>query len=214
MIQSNIKEFIKWYLTNREGNGANYLASTYKNDESLFFKKIEEYAHFFELNFGFNPFNLILKEVDTNFIEDIEKLLSRKNTAFEDFNKKNGNGLPKAILGKKNYLVFLDEIYYLNLEENKKNTNSSTKLPFRKDFISFLKEEQGYSNGSSNDYATYVVQANKNIITQNMGFDFLVKLTELLKEKNIKVINSIFEIALTHIIKCEDNIHMVSITIS
>jgi len=202
MVQGNVLVFVNWYIANKEGNGSNYLGKSFKNSKQLFLEKIFEYANEFKINFGFNPFEINYNKINDEFINEVEVKLKEKNIRFIEYNVKNGNGIPNAIFGKSNYLRFLNEIRFLQLHETE--LKRTVKLPFRKEFLNFLIEEQGYTVGSAGSYATYVVSANSTVFSKFFKSDFLLKLSDLIDKKQNKDINKHLELGLTQIIKCED----------
>lgn len=102
----NVKrEFAKWLHTNTFESYRPYLGNTKKGIEN----KLDEIDEFFD--------DVDLFLVDTNKVEGLIStilfLLSKKerlkNPDFEVYDLKNSNGIPKAILGKNNYVKFLRE---------------------------------------------------------------------------------------------------------
>ncbi|SHG67936.1 hypothetical protein SAMN05444372_108182 [Flavobacterium micromati] len=202
MIQENIVIFISWYIENKEGKGSNYLLKSFKDDKNLFSNKLFEYADEFNNSFGINLFDINYDEVNDDFINNIQEKLKEKNPRFTEYNKRNGNGIPNAIFGKSNYLRFLNEVQLLLSVQDE--VKSNTKLPFRKEFVSFLIEEQGYTVGSARSYASYVVSANKEVLSKYFKFDFLVTLSELLDNQESKNTIKHLELGLTQMLKFKD----------
>lgn len=80
----------------------------------------EELAHKYKKTYGRNPFIFEKKEGDLQhqfgrFKEMIERDLyeTRMITPFKEYNDAMGNGIPRQVLGRQNYLPFLDSIKVL-----------------------------------------------------------------------------------------------------
>ena len=110
-MNSSIKdvkeEFAIWLQANTYDSYRNYIGSS-KNETITKLEEINQFFSDIEL-FKVNP-----SKVDEH-ITKIVLLLSKKervkNEAFVEYDIKNSNGIPKAIIGKNNYLKFLDEKY-------------------------------------------------------------------------------------------------------
>ena len=99
------KDFAKWLNTNTFESYRAYLGNTNKSIE----EKLDEINAFFdEVDF----FLVDPKKVN-GVVSTIQFLMSKKervkNPEFLVYDAKNSNGIPKAILGKNNYLKFLKE---------------------------------------------------------------------------------------------------------
>jgi hypothetical protein len=203
MKNSNILLFIDWYIENRESKGSNYLAKSYGNDKELFTRKITEYSEEFAKEFGFNPFDKSYQETTEVFIENIQNCLKNKDSNFSVFNKKNGNGIPNAILGSKNYLRFLKELL---LDTDCEVLDAILIMPHRKDFILWLNEEEGYSIGSSRDYASYVSSANKKILKDHLkGQDLFARIVICLETNNRNSLEDLLDLASSLVLKHSDD---------
>ncbi|RED42623.1 dynein-related subfamily AAA family protein [Winogradskyella eximia] len=101
------KDFAKWLNVNTFESYRAYLGNTNKTIE----KKLDEINSFFDdLDFFLvDPNNV------NGLVSTILFLLSKKervkNPDFVEYDSKNSNGIPKAILGKNNYIKFLKEKY-------------------------------------------------------------------------------------------------------
>jgi 5-methylcytosine-specific restriction endonuclease McrBC GTP-binding regulatory subunit McrB len=99
------KDFAKWLNVNTFESYRAYLGDTNKSIE----KKLDEINNFFDdLDFFLvDPNNV------NGLVSTILFLLSKKerikNLDFVEYDSKNSNGIPKAILGKNNYIKFLKE---------------------------------------------------------------------------------------------------------
>ncbi|MCX7550280.1 EVE domain-containing protein [Xanthomarina sp. F2636L] len=101
------KEFAKWLNENTFESYRAYLGHTNKSIED----RLDEINNYFDdLNFFLvNPTNI------NGLVSSILFLLSKKervkNPEFVEYDSKNSNGIPKAILGKNNYIKFLKETF-------------------------------------------------------------------------------------------------------
>ena len=100
------EEFAKWLLENApESYKKMYLGYT---QESILEKLVEIDGFFNDLNLY-----LVNKENVLEIIELIKSRISREGRAnnpdFEKYDAGKGSGIPKAVIGKKNYFKFLDE---------------------------------------------------------------------------------------------------------
>lgn len=109
-----VKEtFAKWLL---EKGPVSYIDYYGKTEESII-TKLDEINDFFDEV----DFFLVNTENVTAHIQTIEFILSKeereKRIDFNEYDKKNFSGIPKAILGKENYLKFLKEKYKQSNDE-------------------------------------------------------------------------------------------------
>lgn len=95
----NIKsEFIDWLVTNPKNN-------YYSNDKTKIGKVLDEYNEYFDIDI-YNCSNSNYKVI----IEELDKILYKESTnLFLEFSKAESNHQPRAILGDKNYIKFLNE---------------------------------------------------------------------------------------------------------
>lgn len=98
------REFAKWLNINVTDSYRNYLGNTTKQIE----QRLTEIDNFFE---DVDLFQ-VNKETAQELIDSIRLLLTKKqrerNPEFVAYDLKNSNGIPKAIIGKNNYLKFLE----------------------------------------------------------------------------------------------------------
>jgi len=154
-----ILEFADWYINNIEGKSSSYFSNYFQSNRELFIIKLTEYGVAFEQAYSFNPFDA---EFSDEFISKIYTALkSNHQESFKEYNAKNQNGGPRALLGKRNYLRFLNEkIIEDNFSKERKNTlNNSFYL--RKEFVLWLVNENGFTLGSAKSYSSYVSSANR-----------------------------------------------------
>ncbi|MCD8439962.1 McrB family protein [Tenacibaculum finnmarkense] len=111
----DIKEdFANWLNINTHNSYRNYLGDT---TNSIVSKLDEINSYFDEIDFFLvNPLN-IKEHIDTILVL-LSKTEREKNADFEEYDLKNSNGIPKALLGKNNYIQFLIEKFIEKKEEN------------------------------------------------------------------------------------------------
>jgi len=105
MSKNLIVKFVDWYLENREGKGVNYFEHSFKSDRDIFIATLSEYAVEFAIAHGYNPF-LDDKENLSNLKSD----LYQENNSFFTYSESKSKHMPRALLGKENYLKFLAEL--------------------------------------------------------------------------------------------------------
>lgn len=122
MINNQILKFTNWYIDSKEGNGSNYIKNYFNNEIETFRLNVKDYAVQYAISYGHNPF-----EIDTNkipeLINKIEKNLysSKSSSSFMEYSIRSNNHLPKAILGKKNYLNYLSIINVIKATQHTGN---------------------------------------------------------------------------------------------
>jgi len=195
-----INEFIDWYIKNKENNGSNYLKNNFKNDKELFKDKLLEINEEFYKSYQIKPFEIDIKNFSEIQIEEIHSKLILKDDTFNIYNKKTSNGIPKAILGKRNFLLFLNEI----LIDNDGKSNLDSTFFLRKEFISYLINEEDYSIGSANSYASYVSSAHKHIIRLYLKKDFFGSIDIFYKDNFRDELEDLFDISINLTLKFSD----------
>ena len=98
------KEFSNWLLKNGANSYRDYYGTTIKEVED----KLDEINSFFEIDIFKLDTNIL--ELKSFLIDNIYGANRGRNKLFFEYDKLKGNGRPKAILGKKNYFIFLDLI--------------------------------------------------------------------------------------------------------
>lgn len=120
MKRTILDEFITWYVDKREGHGANYLKNNFGNDKAMFRNAITEYRDVFKNTFQYDLF--VVDSESPSFAGDIERRVSDlydDSSSFARYSASKSNHMPRAILGGKNLITFLEEIRTtLNLDEN------------------------------------------------------------------------------------------------
>src|SRR5690606_14364729 len=159
MKEKIIAEFADWYIKNIEGKGSSYFSNYFQSNRELFITKLTEYGVTFEQAYSFNPFDT---EFSDEFISKIYTALkSNHQESFKEYNAKNQNGGPRALLGSKNYLRFLNE-------------KTTTKIPLETNFREFI---SGFSEKNQKDYLNYVENANK--ILDYKLFEFIKEIIKI-----------------------------------
>lgn len=111
MKSNEILNFVNWYIDTKEGNGSNYINNNFNGDTELFRLNIIDYAIQYAMSYGHNLF-----EVDNNKIPDLIKKIeedlygSKTETSFKKYSESINRHMPKALLGKENYLKYLSII--------------------------------------------------------------------------------------------------------
>ena len=84
--------------------------NNFSNSISKLKESLLEYERIYESEFGSKVFTFNINNKDA-FITQLESNLDKKEGAFFELSEKTSNHLPRAILGKNNYLTFLKEEY-------------------------------------------------------------------------------------------------------
>ncbi|WP_152287556.1 EVE domain-containing protein [Flavicella marina] len=101
------EEFAAWLLSNTFDSYRSYIGETTK-DTVLKLKEIDQFFPEIEL---FKIKESRIKQHTNRILSLLKKKERVKNEAFFEYAKKNSNGIPKAIIGKNNYLKFLEETF-------------------------------------------------------------------------------------------------------
>ncbi len=103
----NVKEaFVDWMVANV--SGGNYFEKQFRSNRTLFEKEINDYEVKYKENFNSELFIFTTTDYK-NEIELIRTNLYNTSTLFSEYSNNHAAGRPKAMLGKKNYLRFLEE---------------------------------------------------------------------------------------------------------
>jgi len=168
MKEKIIAEFADWYIDNVQGKGSSYFSNYFQSNRGLFITKLTEYGVAFEQAYSFNPFDA---EFSDEFISKIYTALkSNQKESFKEYNAKNQNGGPRALLGSKNYLRFLNE-------------KTTTKIPLENNFREFISE---FSDKNQKDYLNYVQNANK-----ILDYKLFELIKEIIKNNDYEVLESL-----------------------
>lgn len=110
MKNNQILNFIDWYKKSKEGNGSNYISNNFKGDEELFTLSVFDCAIQYAIAFGQNPFDVEKGKISEQISVISENLYEKKDSSFHIYSEKINNHMPKALLGKQNYLQYLSTI--------------------------------------------------------------------------------------------------------
>ncbi|WP_432671154.1 AAA family ATPase [Flavobacterium sp. SM2513] len=109
---SNVKDkFVDWMVANT--NGGNYFEKQFGSNRSRFEKELSEYEAIYKTTFDGVLFDLNLSNLSQEIAVLSNNIYSKAN-AFYEYSKNNASDRPKAILGKNNYLKFLNENFMGN----------------------------------------------------------------------------------------------------
>lgn len=123
----NLKEeFTNWLI---EKSSPNY----YDNDRNQIIKKLDKYNSYFNFN--------IFDCTENNYLDVISKIrnviYSDEEIEFQLYSKSEQNHIPKAILGKGNYLKFLTEKFTSTINNEQKNLMDSQNISYSLNQILF-----------------------------------------------------------------------------
>lgn len=109
---SNVKDkFVDWMIANT--NGGNYFEKQFGSNRTRFEKELTEYEAIYKTTFDGLLFDINLSNL-SNEIAILRNNIYSKTNAFYDYSKNKATDRPKAILGKKNYLRFLNEYFLID----------------------------------------------------------------------------------------------------
>jgi hypothetical protein len=104
----NVKyEFADWFILN-DGTLSSYFSKQFGSNKDLLEKEFDLYEGRYKENFNAELF-IIDANNYLNQIKIIKRNIYDKTTEFYKFSKKKSNDRPRAILGKNNYIKFLQE---------------------------------------------------------------------------------------------------------
>ena len=120
----NVKlEFIEWMIKN-DGDGRFYFSKQFGSNRVRFQNEIDKYEEIYKKDFNTELFIIDVKNYKKQ-IEDIKANVYGKSVGFSEYSKNNSNGRPMAILGKKNYIKFLNEYFIDEDTDNSSETNNN-----------------------------------------------------------------------------------------
>jgi 5-methylcytosine-specific restriction protein B len=125
------RDFAKWLLK----NGANSYKDYYGNSIDEIEIKLDEINSFFESRDLYKLNNSDSEELKNFLQENIYGVNRESNIDFFEYDKIKGNGRPKAIIGKKNYFVFLDEINSINNKNIENRLKQSLTITHKMEFF-------------------------------------------------------------------------------
>lgn len=109
----NLKEdFADWFIK-EDGKKHNYFRDSFGAKRSSLIEQLTKYDSIYNEQFGKSIFSIF--EIGINdFVDQLEKNLYLEEGDFYQFSLKTSTHMPRAILGKKNYIKFLKEILSQN----------------------------------------------------------------------------------------------------
>jgi hypothetical protein len=137
MKKNLITVFADWYIINSEHLGSSYYTKLFNDDRDIFISTISEYAIEYALSFKYNPFIVETDKVKEAILS-MEENLKNKNSSFEIYSQSKSNHVPRALLGSKNYLKFLEEYF---LQKQTLKSFVEPKITIKKANVIFTKEE-------------------------------------------------------------------------
>lgn len=103
----NVKDkFVDYLITN--ASGSNYFSKQFGSKKERLVDELKLYEDEYKKNFGTELFIIDTLNI-TNQIKIIKKNIYDKTTEFSNFSENRFSDRPRAILGKKNYIRFLEE---------------------------------------------------------------------------------------------------------
>jgi len=118
-----LKEYFATWLINSNGIKHNYFSDSFNSSRDRLIDQLTRYDNLYHEQFGCYLFNLEGKDLSI-FLNELEKNLYLEDGIFYQFSLKTSTHMPRAILGKKNYLKFLKEL----LIQDKKTLSKSPRV--------------------------------------------------------------------------------------
>ena len=126
-----LDEFVSWFIT-LDGVKHNYFSDSFSENKEKLKSELIIYEEIYENEFKTKVFTTFKSEIN-NLIEAIQVNLEKKEGEFFEYSAKKSNHMPRAILGKNNYLKFLKELLsktsinqiVFNIESFKKATKEA-----------------------------------------------------------------------------------------
>jgi hypothetical protein len=125
---NNLKERFADWMRDKNKIRKNYFSNNFNSNMERFIKALDEYEDIYKDEFGSLIFSTPNQSLD-DFIAEIENNLYTDSGIFFDFSQKKSTHMPRAILGKNNYLAFLNELFKNQI---KSNSNSPKVKPVNK----------------------------------------------------------------------------------
>ena len=140
-LVKNIKtQFANWLIHKAPNSYKNYLGD---NKDSVI-SKLEEIDAFFPSRELFQVSKVEVEKLKSFIINNITHKEGRlRNREFYRYDKQNSNGIPRAILGRKNYFKFLDEKFSKALSNMRYTQEEKKKL---KQFYNDLEDKHSFQD--------------------------------------------------------------------
>jgi hypothetical protein len=104
-----LDEFVSWFIK-LDGVKHNYYTDSFSKNKEKLKAELIVYEEIYENDFKTKVFTTFTNEIN-NLIEAIKVNIEKKEGDFFDYSAKKSNHMPRAILGKNNYLKFLKELF-------------------------------------------------------------------------------------------------------
>lgn len=104
-----IDKFISWFIK-LDGVKHNYFNDSFSKNKEKLKAELMVYEEIYENEFKSKIFTTIKSDIN-NLIETIKVNIEKKEGDFFEYSAKKSNHMPRAILGKNNYLKFLSETF-------------------------------------------------------------------------------------------------------
>ena len=120
--KTNVKEeFVKWFVKN-DGKTTNYFSQQFSSNLDRLKSEINQYEEVYKNDFNTELFVIENKD-HRRQIEVIKSNIYNKSVSFAKYSKDKSNDRPRAILGNKNYIKFLNQYF----ENNQNSVDNTTK---------------------------------------------------------------------------------------
>jgi hypothetical protein len=103
-----LDEFVSWFIK-LDGVKHNYFTDSFSKNKEKLKAELIIYEEIYENEFKTKVFTIFTSEIN-NLIETIKVNIEKKEGDFFEYSAKKSNHMPRAILGKNNYLKFLNEL--------------------------------------------------------------------------------------------------------
>lgn len=127
-----LDKFVSWFIK-LDGDKHNYFTDSFSKNKEKFKAELITYENIYENEFNTKVFTTYEGEI-INLIEQITVNIEKKEGAFFKYSERKSNHMPRAILGKNNYLKFLKEI---------SNTTLISQIEFNVDSFDKTTKEAG-----------------------------------------------------------------------
>ena len=106
---NTLESFIDWFIQN-DGETHNYYSNNFSENRDRLKTELEKYEVLYENDFGSKVFSFANSNLNQH-IELLKSNLDLNEGSFFKYSESKSNHMPRAILGKNNYLKFLREEY-------------------------------------------------------------------------------------------------------
>ena len=129
-VQINLlDEFISWFIK-LDGVKHNYFKDSFSENNARLKADLIAYEEIYSREFNALLFTTSISELP-RLIDIIQINLNKKDGDFFEYSAKKSNHMPRAILGKNNYLKFLNELYHkTDINQIEFNLNDFEKLTY------------------------------------------------------------------------------------